>query len=444
MIKEQKTLDTGSAVAAPEVAGRAEPIVDTALTESVTVGQSRRERIENLKLKLPDDYRPYIDVYFHRALEILRAEGLNPWTRGQIMIRKGPGIVGGLDEAIAAIEKYDESDGPRGTIFALEDGDTYDARETLAIVEKPIQSYIDTETLYLGLNSRGTTQATDGIDSIDLAAAEAKMRAVVEAAEGRPVFYFGARHWDFRDDASIAQAAFNGGAIAASTDVAAALIGKKGIGTIPHVLENIMAWKYGKDRAVVEATKAFDRHIDPNIPRVALIDYNNREIEDSIATAQALEGRLFGVRVDTCGENVAQGACISSESAQALAWKREGLKLPDSNAAEAKYWYGTGVTVTGVLALRRALDQAGYQNVKIILSSGFADAEKVRAFVAAEKVLGIHLFDSLGVGGIYESRASKMDIVAVGESPDSMVAISKTGRGYSPNPRLKEVVPLTH
>lgn len=414
------------------------------LSESLSNTQSRRENIEALKLKLPDDYRPYIDVYFHRTLEILRAEGLNPWVRGQVMIRKGPGVVGGIDEAIAALEKYDALADVEGKILALNEGDSYEARETLLIAEKPIQSFVDLETLYLGVLSKGTTSASDGVDAIDCAAAEAKMAAVVKAAQGRPVFYFGARHWDFREDASIAQAAFNGGAIAASTDIAAALIGEKGIGTIPHVLENIMAWRYGKDRAVVEATKAFDKHIDPSIKRIALIDYNNREIDDSLATARALEGRLYGVRVDTCGENIAQGACLSPMSAQALEWKREGLNLPEAEAPEAKYWYGSGVTVTGVFALRRALDAAGFQNVKIILSSGFADAEKVRAFVEAEKSLGVRLFDSLGVGGIYESRAAKMDIVAVGESADAMVPISKAGRSYNPNPRLKEITPLVH
>ncbi|MBN8548518.1 MAG: nicotinate phosphoribosyltransferase [Deltaproteobacteria bacterium] len=398
--------------------------------------------MEALKTTLPEDYRPYIDVYFHRTLEILKAEGLNPWVRGQVMIRKGPGTVGGIDEAIAAIEKYDSSAQSTGRIWALEEGESYDARETLLIAEKPIQSFVDLETLYLGVLSRGTTSASDGVDTIDFRRAKEKMAAVVSAAEGRPVFYFGARHWDFREDAAIAQAAFDGGATGASTDIAAALIGKKGLGTIPHVLENIMAWRYGKDQAVVEATKAFDRHIDSKIPRIALIDYNNREIDDSLATARALEGRLYGVRVDTCGENVAQGACLSPMSAQSLLWKQEGLRLPELDAPEAKYWYGSGVTVTGVFALRRALDAAGFQDVKIVLSSGFADVQKVRAFVAAEKILGVRLFDSLGVGGIYDSRAAKMDIVAVGDAPDQMTPISKAGRSYSPNPRLKEVAAL--
>ena len=36
-----------------------------------------------------------------------------------------------------------------------------------------------------------------------------------------------------------------------------------------------------------EATKAFDRSIDPAVPRIALIDYNNREAEDAVETARS-------------------------------------------------------------------------------------------------------------------------------------------------------------
>jgi len=50
------------------------------------------------------------------------------------------------------------------------------------------------------------------------------------------------------------------------------------------------------------------------------------------------------------------------------------------------------------------------------------------------------LFDSLGVGGIYESRDATMDIVAVGESIDTLIPMAKVGRVYRPNPRLKRII----
>ena len=92
-------------------------------------------------------------------------------------------------------------------------------------------------------------------------------------------------------------------------------------------------------KGVVEATKAFDRVINPAVPRIAWVDYNKREVRDTVDTAKALrekalETRLYAVRVDTCGENIAEGGI-------------EGDK---------KYWQGKGVTVEGIAVLRRMLD----------------------------------------------------------------------------------------
>lgn len=402
---------------------------------------TKEARIEALKQTLPDRFEPFSDKYFLRTHEILKAEGLNPFVRAQVFIRKGPGEVAGVEESIAMLEKFTNLKGMGGRVYALPEGSKYGPKETLMVIEGPIQEIIALETLYLGALSAATTRLNDHVDTVDTVAAEENMRKVVELVGGRPVSYFGARHWTYKEDAAIALAAHRGGASSCSTDAGAATFGQVGQGTIPHALENIYAWKFGKDRAVVEATLAFDRVIDPDVPRIALIDYNNRELDDSIAVADALNGKLYAVRVDTCGENVAQGALISSQCDEADAWRAQGVPLPADDAPEARYWYGTGVTVTGVYALRRALDQFGHRDVKIILTSGFGDPAKVKAFTDAEQILGVTLFDALGVGGIFKPcRMATMDVVAVGETEDSMTPISKVGRPYNPNPRLEQVL----
>lgn len=399
------------------------------------------ERIEALKHDLPERFEPFSDKYFLRTHQILKAEALNPFVRAQVFIRKGPGDVAGVEEALAMLEKFTNLKELGGRVYALPEGSAYKPTETLMVIEGPIQEIIALETLYLGALSAATTRINDGVQSVDTNAAEENMRRIVGLVDGRPVSYFGARHWSYREDAAIAQAAYRGGATSCSTDAGAASFGQVGQGTIPHALENIYAWRFGKERAVVEATLAFDRVIDPEIPRIALIDYNNRELDDSVAVADALEGRLSAVRVDTCGENIAQGALVSARCEEADAWRAQGISLPADDALEARYWYGKGVTVTGVYALRRALDQFGHSDVKIVLTSGFGDPEKVKAFVEAEKKLGVKLFDALGVGGIYKPcRMATMDVVAVGETEDSMVPISKVGRSYNPNSRLEQML----
>jgi nicotinate phosphoribosyltransferase len=405
---------------------------------------TQTNRRETLLLSLPEFSAPYTDKYFLRSKEILERDNLNPWVLAQVMIRKGPGQVGGVDEAIAIFKKYSAIREHGGSIYALSDGDQYSGGETLLHIYAPIQDIIDLETMYLGVLSSETTRANTGVKNINLAEVTRRMSEVVRAADGRPVMYFGARHWRYDEDAAISLAAFEGGATSCSTDVGAAWLNQKGVGTVPHVLENIYAWKYkDKNKAVVEAMKAFDEYIDREVPRVALIDYDNHEISRAIETANALEAqgsKLHAVRVDTCGENLAQDAVPFFSSPLLAMWNDKGVQVPDTTNPDARYWYGNGVTVTGVYALRRALDRAGHSDVQIILSSGFGDAEKVRAFVRAEKVLGVKLFDGLGVGGVFDSWSAKMDIVKVGESVDSMEEISKTGRGFRENPRLKRVM----
>lgn len=386
--------------------------------------------------RLPDSHRPYADKYFLRSGEILAAEELNPWVRAQVFIRKGPGEVRGMDEALAILDKFSDLKEQGGRVYTLKDGDFYSPKETLMVIDAPVQSIIELETMYLGVLTAQTTRFNDDVGEIDCNAVRDNMAAVVDAADGRPVTYFGPRHWHWSRDAAITRATFEGGAVAASSDIGAAPNGKVGVGTIPHALENVYAFYYGKDRAVVESTKAFDRVIDPDVPRVALVDYNNKEIDDSIATADALEGRLSAVRVDTCGENIAQGALSSPKDATDPVWN--GVELPSLGEPESKYWYGNGVSITGVYALRKALDAAGHKDVKIFLTSGFGDVEKVKAFVAAERGLGVRLFDGLGVGSVVRpARYATMDIVAVGLAPDQMRPVSKVGRSYNPNSRLK-------
>jgi len=386
------------------------------------------------KFNLPEKSEPYADKYFLRAKKILESEDINPWVRAQVFIRKGPGIVKGIDEAAAILEKYSSLAKHGGRVYALKESSLYNPNETLILIEAQIQDIVALETMYLGVLSAETTKENER-RGINLNSVRRNMAAVVKAAEGRAVSYFGARHWRFDEDAQITKAAYEGGAQSASTDTGAETFGKKGVGTTPHVLENIMAWKYGYENAVSETMKAFDRVIEKEVPRIILVDYRNREITDSLATARALERRLDGIRIDTCGENLGEGALRNKERLIELAGR--DIDIPNE---DEKYWFGNGVTVTGVYAVKKALEENGYASLKVMLSSGFANSKKVKAFVRAEKLIGEKLFDGLGVGQVFESRAAKMDLVAVGYAPDKLVPISKTGRFYRPNQRLELVL----
>lgn len=375
--------------------------------------------------------KQYADKYFLRSNEILKAEGLNPWVNMQVFVRQGPGKVDGMDEAVRLIADNSNIAQVGGRIYAKRDGDAYQSTETVMNIVAPIQEIMELETIYLGALTKGITLANGG-KTPDLKDIGKNVAQVVELAGKRPVLYFGARHWHYEMDAAIAKTAFDNGASDASTDNGAATLGKKGVGTIPHALENIYAWKYGKDNAVVEATKAFDRVMDPAIRRIALVDYNNKEITDSIATAEALGDRLFGVRVDTPGENIAEGG------------------FPSENGDPGHYWTGTGVTIKGVGNLRQGLDRKGYRDVKIILTSGFSNPNKVQAFDEAKKALGLQLYDGIGAGFLDGPRTATADIIAVGETIDDVDynvkplaqknIIHKVGRPPKENKTLERIL----
>lgn len=365
------------------------------------------------RFNLPLNHRPYIDKYFLRAKEILQKEDLNPIVKAQVFIRNGNVELYGVNEAIEILKKY----GKVKSLYALPEGAFFQHGNTIMVFEAYIQDIIDLETMYLGVLSAETTKRNDN-RHIDLKNVRERMSRIVDVVGGRPVSYFGARHWRYDMDAAISNACFKAGATNCSTDAGAASVNQKGIGTIPHALEAIYHWASSERLAVVESTKAFDRNIDKKVPRIALVDYANREILDSLEVARALDTRLYGIRIDTCGENIMQGSFPK-----------------DVTASCYTHLSGRGVTILGVYNVRRALDDAGYPHVKILLSSGFGNHCKVREFVEVEKRLNIKLFDGLGVGGVFDSRMATMDIIEV-----DGLETHKTGRNPKPMINLKRVI----
>ncbi len=358
---------------------------------------------------LPDSHLPYTDKYFIHARKILAAEGLNPRVTMQVFIRRGPARVFGVDEAVAILGKYTTLEEHGGRVLALPEGSEFAPAEPLMHIEGPIQDFIELETMYLGVLSARTTEAADK-RSVSPEAVGRHAAAIREAAPGKFIMYFGARHWHWSMDAAITKAVIEAGFDATSTDIGARSAGlEQGVGTIPHALVLAFAHAHGRERATLEATRAFHRHIEAGVPRIALVDTFSREIDDAVATAKALGGALDAVRLDTAGEVIAQGGA------------------PFDGRT---FITGPGVTVTSTLAVRKALDAAGFEDVNIVLSSGFGKLDKLRTFVQAEREHG-RLFESLGIGGVFEARFATADIVQV-EGRD----LAKCGRAFRENPRL--------
>jgi len=367
-------------------------------------------------------YRPSTDKYFLRSKQILEAERINPLVRYQVFTRKDIPKLKGADEAVNFIK---EVTGDKVRIYTLRDGQGYTTNKPIMKIEGRVQDLVDLETIYLSILSGRLT------GNIDLNEVRKKARAVVNAANGKPLYYFGARHFAPELDEGIARICQEEGFAGCSTDIGAKAWNSKGIGTIPHSLILTYA-SYMQEHGLegnptVEAAKAFDRNIDKKVPRIILIDTFNREIDDSIATAKDIPN-LAGARIDTCGENYSQGA--------------RDIQLPNLSVNQ-KYLQGRGVTIAGNWALRKALDKNGLGNLEITVSSGFNE-EKTAAFVEADKayqeLYGKPLFDSIGTGSLAKPVMATSDIVAYySEKQDKWLPLSKKGRDETPSQRLEEI-----
>ena len=343
--------------------------------------------------RIRDGY--YSDAYFVLTKQLLEDEGEHPHVTMQVF-QKQDSILGGIDEAIAILKlcagHREGSEWIPGwddlVVHALHEGDRVAARETVMTIEGDYSLFAHLETVYLGSLARRSLIMRN-------------IAEVVEAARGKQIFYFPARHDHWLVQTGDGWSAHVAGAIGVSTDAQASWWGGRGIGTVPHGL--IAA--YGGD--TVRAARRFaDRfHADMNV--TVLVDFENDSVRTALAVAHELGDKLWGVRLDT------------SE-----------MLVDRSLVDEMGDFKPTGVNPRLVENVRAALDGAGFSQVKIVASGGFT-AERIRAFEAASIPV-----DAYGVGSslIRGENDFTADVVLLDGRP-----CAKVGRHYSPNPRLRPV-----
>jgi len=273
-------------------------------------------------------------------------------------------------------------------VTALYDGDGIGPWETVAHVTGPYHLFAHLESVYLGVLARRTKVATNTAE-------------VVAAARGKPLLFFADRFDHFATQGGDGYAARIAGARGVCTDAMAAWWGDHGLGTMPHGL--IAA--FGGE--TVSAVEAFARHV-PDVDLVALTDFNNDCVADSVACARRFGAGLWGVRLDTAATMVDRSIVPAM--------------MGDFNP--------TGVNVALVRLVRDALDREGFGHVRIIVSGGF-DAARIAEFEAAGAPVDAYAVGSSLLRG---SRDFTADVVTVDGKP-----MAKEGRRFRPNQRLEAV-----
>jgi nicotinate phosphoribosyltransferase len=310
------------------------------------------------------------DVYFVKTRDVLRRSGkLSTNVTAEIFARKN-GIFAGLDEVMTILKGRDLE------VHAIREGDPFQPKEVLLRITGSYELFGKYETVLLGMLASGSAWATAA-------------RHCVDAAEGKPVLCFGARHVHPAVAPVMERTAVRiGGCSGASCILGAKLAGIEPVGTVPHAAVLISG-------DTVDLARDYDAVMPPEDPRIVLVDTFKDEAEESLRVAAALGEKLSGIRLDTPGER-------------------------------------GGVSPDLVREVRYRLDMAGFSSVRIIASGGLYP-ERIRE-------LGKAGADAFGVGS-YISHAAPidmtMDIKEIDGNP-----VAKRGRlpGRMENPRMFRVL----
>jgi nicotinate phosphoribosyltransferase len=353
------------------------------------VSSATRERLSPEVFRLPverirDGY--YSDAYFNFTRQLLREGDRHPHVTMQVF-QKHRSYLGGVDEALAVL-KLCSDDWDALEVHALHEGDAIAPMEAVMTIEGDYSLFAHLETVYLGCMARRSLVMRN-------------VREVVDAANGKPILFFPARHDHWLVQTGDGWAAHVAGAIGVSTEAQASWWGGVGVGTVPHGL--IAA--FGGD--TVAAARAFADRFAADMNVTVLVDFENDSVRTTLEVADALGDRLWGVRLDT-----------SERMVDRALWHEMGDFKP------------TGVNVVLAERVRSALDAAGHNRVRIVVSGGF-NAAKIREFEG----LGAPV-DAYGVGSslVRGENDFTADVVRV-DGRDC----AKAGRAYRPNPRLARV-----
>lgn len=356
----------------------------------------------------------YSDQYFNRTKSLV-GDLLPDTTVTMQVFQKNHAVLGGVDEAIAILRECSGFTDVYGddllsqwyeqtakslwnnawedlTVKALREADRITPFEPVLTIEGPYRYFAHLETVYLGVLARRTLIGTN-------------VRKVIDAANGKPIMFFPARHDHWAVQAGDGYTAHLAGVQGVSTDAQANWWGGKGMGTVPHSL--IAA--FGGD--TVKASIAFAEQYGKETDVSVLVDFQNDCAKTALDVAIALRDRdlpLWGVRLDT------------SDSLVDIGLFKRGLGQ----------FKPTGVCPELVHLVRNTLDGHGFEDIKIIVSGGFTP-EKISQFEAA----GVPV-DSYGVGSslLRGSNDFTADIVRVNGKP-----CAKVGRREISSERLELV-----
>lgn len=364
----------------------------------------------------PDRIADFTDAYFLRTKEIVQRFGDCSATYAVFMRR--PVIA----TPKLAVDFLTTTAAARQTRFEIDlnyhEGDWVGAGEPILYLTGPLSHLVDLETIYLQKLGPACVAAYNAFNMcVDLPrtaflAMDARHCAGAEMAE---MMAYAAAVGSAAAKRQTGATGFIGNA----TDATAHYFGQaKGLGTMPHALIGYA----GSTRRAAEMY----HETYPSEPMTVLVDYFGRDIADSLEVAQrfadlAAAGRL-SLRLDTHSGRYVDELDLARSYAVLEKHAPNAIRTYRTEA-ELRYLVGTGVSAAAIWHLRQRLDEAGFNRVKIVASSGFSP-DKCHMMAVAEAPI-----DVVGTGSYLPEQWAETyataDIIAYDGKP-----MVKAGREF--------------
>ncbi|MGZ9800117.1 nicotinate phosphoribosyltransferase [Mycoplasma sp. AC1221] len=346
-----------------------------------------------MKNKKDDKATDYVASYFNKTQEVIKQHNPKNIITLQFFQRRDDSILAGMQEVLGLLEE--QTDTSKYKIKYLPDGSKINNLEIVLELTGHYQDFGIWEGMIDGILARYTSIATNAYD-------------IKKVANNKEIIFMGDRADHFINQTIDGYAVGIAGIHIVSTPMqkfAQKNNQESVFGSMPHALiQNF-------DGDVVAATLAFQNSF-PNDKIIALVDYNNDVVKDSLAVWNALGDKVWGVRIDTS--------------------KNMKDHMFDNEPDNPDFY---GVNVEQVKRLRVALDDVGAKNYKIVVSSGF-NASKIAYFEASNAPV-----DFYGVGqSIFKLNNSfSADATLLNGKKQA-----KEGRGYRYNPNLIDYIPKSN
>lgn len=284
--------------------------------------------------------------YFLKVRKIVEQNLPNQIVTMQWFQRKDEVMLCGIDEAVALIGTFAKNISNL-QVYALNDGDIINAYEPVLKVTGAYEDFGFLENVIDAILARRSSVATNALRAIN-------------SANGKELFCMADRQDEILTQMGDGYACYVAGIRKVATDALGDWCDLKGSGTMPHALIQIC----GGD--LLKACE-FYANMFKDEKITALVDYNNDVINDSLIVARAFKDRLGAVRVDTSANLVDR-------------------YFNDKNTSG---FDPRGVCKELIFALRQALDEEGFDYVKIVVSSGFTP-EKISLFEASNVPVDVY------------------------------------------------------